>query len=247
MGSRASNHPPPDQRHEPARHDDQGQRSGDDADDDGGDEESTRRRPRADPTPGEHGGAQDGRREKERGEDRREGPVVAHAAQEEIGLDPVVLPPDPVGVTTAAPEARRVVPLEQPPAGDRDERDEHELGARRGEVRAAGEAGHQRVDEQHVAGPDDRREPLRDDPVAPEQQRLGAEDDGEAGPPVERNASTRGSRGTEHASRPGRYRMRARSIAKRLTACPSASRTTRTGRDVPVRSLVGNQYTQRAR
>src|SRR5262249_58694443 len=118
-----------------------------------------------------------------------------------MGLRPVVLPPEPAGVTPAAPEARRVVPLEQPPAGDRDERDEHELGTRRGEVRAAGEAGHQRIAEQHVAGPDDRREPLRDDPVAPEQQRLGAEDDGEAGPPVERNAAPPGGRGTEPARR----------------------------------------------
>src|SRR5262249_41779345 len=56
----------------------------------------------------------------------------------------------------------------------------------------------------------------------------------------------RGAREPPRVAR-ARQRMRARSIAKRVTACPSESRTTRTGRDVPVRSLVGNQYTQRAR
>src|SRR5262249_6752390 len=77
------------------------------------------------------------------------------------------------------------------------------------------------------------REPLGDEPVAREQQGLGADENTEAGPAI----------GAHRRSQ----RIRARSIAKRLTGWPSTSRTTRTGCEVPVRSLVGNQYTHLAR
>src|SRR4030095_632729 len=72
-------------------------------------------RPRKDARP-QHGGGQE-----QRGEDRRERPIVADAPEPGIGLEAVVLPPesDPVGGTL--PEAGCVVPLEQPPRPDRDQ------------------------------------------------------------------------------------------------------------------------------
>src|SRR5262249_57962094 len=139
--------PQPDQGHEPAGDDDQRQRDGDGARDDGGDEQRPWRRPRWKAALREHGGAKGDGREEQRREDRREGPVVPDPAQEEVRLQSVVLPPETDGVLPTPPEPWSVVPLEEPPAGDRDEGHEHELTTRRREIRAARDAGHHAIHE----------------------------------------------------------------------------------------------------
>src|SRR2546428_12364196 len=120
-----------------------------------------RRAPGTDACTAEHGGAQNGRGEKQRGEDRREGPVVADAAQEEIRLEAVIAPPEAGRVGSAAPEPRRVVELEEPPAAERCDRDEAAFDTVGRAGRPAGEAGRPRGHEEDVAGPDEPRAPAR--------------------------------------------------------------------------------------
>src|SRR5207245_11544039 len=124
------------------------------------------------------------RGQEQRREDRREGPVVTHATQERIRLEAVIAPPEPKRVLAPPPEARGVVELEEPPARDGRERDQNALDPVGGEIGPAAEARRQGVDEQHVAGPDDRREPPGHRRLTREKEHFGGTDDREPDPPV---------------------------------------------------------------
>src|SRR5262249_45333576 len=91
------------------------------------------------------------------------------------------------------PEARRIVELEEPPAPDGGQSHEETVEPVRGEIGTAGESRGQRVDEQDVAGPDDRREPARHRRLAREEQHVGGTDDAEPGPAVCAHAQSRGA------------------------------------------------------
>src|SRR5439155_17827774 len=160
----------PNERHQPHGH--EGERQ-DDAHYPGGGgepERSRRRAPRRHAGTGEERRPQGGRGKKQRGKDRREGPVVADAPQEEVRLEVVVLPPEPYRVDATAPETRGVVELEEPPAPDRRKRDEHAFDPVGRQVRAEGETRDQGVHEQDVPGPHDRREPAGHRRLPPDEE-----------------------------------------------------------------------------
>ena len=180
--------PDPDQRRQPAGHHEQGEphRDGPEPDRRGA---CPRGKPEWAPAGegGEDGRAQTLGGEKEGGEDRGEGPRVAREAQGEAGLQVVVLPPEPLEVGPAPPEARGVVELEEPPAADGSNGNPRELATASRQVRLPRPGVDQRVGEQNVAGPDDRREPLADGAASREQQGLRRADDEEPDPAVGRH------------------------------------------------------------
>ena len=211
-----------------------------------GERSSARRR-----TPGAaraHGGTTRGRSsgggEKQRGEDRREGPVVPDAAQEGVRLEAVVLPPEPM------PRRRRRARsagrcTTRTATSSRSTRGRPARRSTRSVVRYERpvSAGHQGVDEQDVAGPHDRREPARPPIGSPASSSAsGGRDDAEAR--ASRAHRTR-LRPSGDLAVPASHSLAARhridgSMVKRLTSRPSASpMTSDADAAAPFRSWVG--------
>jgi predicted amidohydrolase len=177
----------------PRRDDEEGQQDTDGAEDHRDAEGGRRRPPRRHVGVAEDGRAQPGRCQQDGREDRRECPVVADAAQEGVGLQALVLPPEPDQIGSSAPEPGRVVPLEEPPTPDRGQHDDYPFVVGRGEIRGASQLGHHGVGQQHVAGPDDGREPAGDEGLPADESALGSEDDCEPEPAVPPHEASRAS------------------------------------------------------
>src|SRR5712692_5938604 len=112
--------------------------------------------------------------QKQQRKDRRKRPIVTHASQKQTWLKVVIVPPQ---FEIGFPEAWRIVELAQPPATDRNERDDHELRSIGHQQRSPFQSINECVGEKNVASPDDRREPMADELVAAKQQHLGKKHD----------------------------------------------------------------------
>src|SRR5712692_7031185 len=123
--------------------------------------------------------------QKEQRKDRRKRPIVTDATQEKIWLEVLIVPPQ---FEIGFPKAWRVVELAQPPAANRNERDDHDLRSIGHQQRSPFQLINQRVGEKNVASPDDRREPMADELVAAKQQYLGKKHDRDSNVSVRRES-----------------------------------------------------------
>src|SRR5207302_9618109 len=86
------------------------------------------------------------------------------------------------------PESRRVIELEQPPAGDRSYDDDDELEPVGHQERSSLQLVNQRVNKKDISGPHNRGEPVTDHLIAAEEQHLRSDNNRHPGVTMRRES-----------------------------------------------------------